>query len=235
MKKLIIANWKENKTVEEALGWLQVFLKEFAAGQDFSRLILCASFPLLYPLRQELSQHQISLKLGAQDVSRYEGGAYTGEVSVRQLAGLADYVLVGHSEKQRYFGETLEDVAAKINLCRRYHLPPLIFLRNLDELRALRQNVPALFETVLVYEPPTAISLPGVYRPEAPAAVAEAVASFKAASYQPVPVLYGGSLNEENIDGYLTVGIDGLVVGQTSLDPRVFARLAKKVLKYATS
>jgi triosephosphate isomerase len=232
VKKLVVANWKENKTVAEALEWLKVFLRESAEGQDFSHVVLCPSAPLLYPLRQAIRERQVSLGLGAQDVSRYEEGAYTGEVSVRQLRGLADYVLVGHSERARYFGETLEAVAAKVDLCQRYGLLPLIFLRDEKAWRALQPQIAAPSRIVVVYEPPTAISRPGVYRPETPAAVAQMVSSFKAASKRPVSVLYGGSVNEKNIEDFLTVGIEGVVVGQASLDPHLFAQLTKKVLQY---
>lgn len=235
MKKIIVANWKENKTVGEALEWLKVFGQSWAQGEDLSRVILCPSFPLLYPLREEIKRSHLSLKLGAQDVSRYEGGAYTGEVSVRQLAGLVDYVLVGHSERQKYFGETLEEVTAKINLCGRYQLSPLIFLRHLDDLQALKQNVPALLETILVYEPPTAVSSAGVYRAQEPAKAVSVVTSFKTEGVT-APVLYGGSVNEENIEGFLSRSeIDGVVVGQASLQPDVFAQLIGKSLKYDAS
>lgn len=236
MKKIIVANWKENKTVEEALSWLKVFAPSLAKGENLPGVIICASFPLLYPLREEIGRHNLSLRLGAQNVSLYEKGAYTGEVSVRQLAGLVDYVLLGHSERQKYFGETLEDVAAKINLCWRYHLAPFIFLRDLGDWRALEQNVPSLAETVLVYEPPAAISKAGVYRPEEPGAVVRVVSSFKAVSGLSVPVLYGGSVNEKNIEGFLAAPeIDGVVVGQASLKPDVFARLTKIAQRYGPS
>lgn len=228
MKKLIVANWKENKTRGEVLEWLKVFLKEFAGGQDFSRTILCASYPLLYPLRRELEQRRISLKLGAQDVSRFEQGAYTGEVSLRQLVDLVDYVLLGHSERQKYFGETLEDVAAKIRLCQKYGLKTLIFLRSVADLKEIKKNISSFKGAFLVYEPPSAISQKGVYRAQDSTAVAEAASAFKREAGGTGRVLYGGSVNAESIGSFLACPeIDGVVVGQASLEPVVFARIVK--------
>lgn len=233
MKRLTVANWKENKNVAQARFWLGSFLAEFPNHPDFCHVVLGVSFPLLYPVKAEVSRRHLNLGIAAQDTSLYEQGTYTGEVSAKQLAGLADYVFLGHSERQKYFGETLKDVAGKIALCRQYRLTPLIFLRNSADLRELQQQSLIGSETVLVYEPPSAISRPGLYQAEKPDTVADVLRSFRREIGAGPRLLYGGSVNAENAADFLKITeLGGFVIGQASLDPKTFAQLVKITQEY---
>src|SRR3989344_1809539 len=112
MKKLIIANWKMNpQTLDEARALVVSAERRISAVFDRTEVILCAPYIFLPPL----SHHAHQVKLGAQNVSWVEKGALTGEISAKQLQGWnISYVLLGHSERRLYLGETDSMVNAKI-------------------------------------------------------------------------------------------------------------------------
>ncbi len=236
MKKYIFANWKENKTVSEALAWLEEFARSFKPAEDLSRVVLGVAFPLLYPLKEARARLGLGLKLGSQDVSRFPGGSYTGEVAARQLQGLADFVILGHSERKRYLKETLAEVREKVLLCAENELTPLLFLAGQAEFNQLVPGLPALEKLLLVFEPSTAISEGGAFHPADPQTVGSTLALWKRGTANKFPVLYGGSVNQENIDSYLQEdSVDGVGSGQASLDVASFTALVKKTLKYETA
>ena len=106
----IVGNWKANKTIKEVKEWIEEFSGAWKSGnrkhQDLE-IALCPPFTLLYLLKLLISEFCLPIKLGAQDISPFPDGAYTGEISGRMLSDLAvNYVLVGHSERRRYFAET---------------------------------------------------------------------------------------------------------------------------------
>src|SRR5690348_5911371 len=117
MKKLsIIGNWKSYKTVEEAQAWFE----KIAAYKDkFSRLtdkeiILCVPYTLLALAKSLVEKYQLPIRIGAQDISPFDEGKYTGEVNGKQIQEFAAYVIIGHSERRKNFGDTEEIVDQKI-------------------------------------------------------------------------------------------------------------------------
>lgn len=233
MKKHVIANWKENFNIGESSSWLDKFQTFFKQGTDFGNVTICASFPLLSSIRGYLTDSKINLKLGAQDVSRFEKGAYTGEVSVLQLKGLVDRVIIGHSERRRYFGEDISSLYPKVKAASINGLLPLVFLESsefLSEIFPERSYPDGLF---LVYEPLAAISQNGLANAEPVENVKNICEKLNGETGGRFPIIYGGSVNAENADQYLSQKeIDGVVVGQASLDPETFSNIVKLAFKY---
>lgn len=219
-KKLIVANWKSNKNPDEAVAWLEELkqkIDNIQLNADNFEVVICPPFidiPVLND-RLKVISFKFSVKLGAQDISPFDDGSYTGAVSGKQLKGFIDYCLVGHSERRKYFGETTEMVAQKIEKLSGQKIIPIICAEN-------RENIPAGISSlapdaaVVMFEPSTAISINGVYRAEDPNEVNKTITSWKSiiGAYQ---MLYGGSVNPENAKQLLDAGAEGFVIGKASL------------------
>lgn len=126
MKPLLVANWKMNTSLSEAL-ILASGIKEGLADLAGVEVILCPPFPWLVSIVEVMQRHPISqLHLGAQNIFWKENGAYTGEVGAPMLKGLAEYVIIGHSERRRLFHETDQEIEAKIKLALAHGLRPIL-------------------------------------------------------------------------------------------------------------
>lgn len=221
MKKYIIANWKENKTVEEALNWLIDFKTARSGNEESLNPIVCASFPLLYPLSEKLKQLNLNVDLGAQNISRFEKGAHTGEVGAFQIRSVAKYVLLGHSERRRDFNETAETLLTKIDQCLANGLCPVVCIGSGSELQELSERFTG--KEIIVYEPPEAISTDGLFHPIDLNSIRKITAGFRALLKAETPVLYGGSVNPDNALKILSCPeIDGVLVGAASLNVKDF-------------
>ena len=159
--------------------------------------------------------------LGAQNVSPFPLGAYTGEVAADQLADLGvSYCLVGHSERRQYFGETSQQVADKCALLKAAHITPIVCVDEqylASQLEVLRAT--GITELVLAYEPLAAIGT-------GQSASLEQVRQVRdqAKKYTDMPFIYGGSVTDESVAEYMLI-CDGALVGSASLDGAQFARL----------
>ncbi len=211
MKKLLIAgNWKSNKTAGEAIEWLGNFKLETQA-----QVILFIPFTLLFPLKQEILRLQIPIQLGAQDISPFPDGAYTGEVSARQIKELADWVIIGHSERRKYFRETDEVLAQKVGQAKSAGLHIVYCVP--DQETAIPPGVDAV-----AYEPVWAI---GTGKSDTPDNASQVTRMIKAKSNISA-VIYGGSVTPDNVASFVSQeAIDGVLPGGASLDPEKFANL----------
>lgn len=212
MKKLyIIANWKSNKTESEAKSWFQG-LKIEDLGLTNKEIIICSSFTALPILKSLIINHKSSIKLGAQDISVFDEGAYTGEVSAKQIKEFADYVIIGHSERRKNFMESDKMLFEKVELAIQYGLTPIFCVQGTGT------QIPSN-STIIAYEPIYAI---GTGHPDTPEN-AENVASFFKKNYNVQHVLYGGSVTSKNVKEFTQMpNIDGVLVGGASLDAQEF-------------
>lgn len=225
----VIANWKCNKTITEALEWLRQVGPKLS-GYNSIQVVLCPSFVALFPVKQAVERAGYRLKLGAQNVAMVEAGAYTGEVSAKMIAPLADYAIIGHSERRKYYGETNSDVVKKTELLLNSGITPLLCVSDLAQLDFYIKEGPVILQQaqdiVFVYEPARAISQGGAYHPEVPADANDQASQIKTKISQKARVIYGGSINPDNIaDFFSQEHIAGGLIGQASLDPMTFLRL----------
>ena len=221
--KLIVANWKSNKTTPEAKEWLQeIFNFQFSIFN--LKIILAASFIHL-PILKESITPKSNISLAAQNVSPFPSGPYTGEVSAEMLTGLVDYVILGHSERRRYFRETNEMVAKKAKQVLEYKISPIICLDEpyIESQIATLTNC-CVEESIFAYEPLLAI---GSGKPDNPERVNKISKRIKKLTNN-APVLYGGSVNAKNAKKIIQENyIDGLLVGNASLNPKEFTKIVR--------
>lgn len=219
--KLIVANWKANKTITEAREWCETFSTlDHNAAYEY---VICPPFPHL----SALAEHFPNLQFGTQDFSPYGAGAYTGEVPGYILDGLhIRYTILGHSERRKYQGETSALVARKAAAALADGVTPIIcvdrseFQTQIDQLS--RSEIES---SIFAYEPVHAISTFGGHEDPLETTLA-AIEELRELAGGRAPVLYGGSVDKENSLMYLQQeDINGVLVGKTSLDPRAFAQL----------
>jgi triosephosphate isomerase (TIM) len=218
MKKLIIANWKSNKNIEEVESWLDDFKPHIGSEQE---VVIAPPNPFLSMVAEKIKDQE-DISLAVQNLSPYPAGSYTGEVCVRNLEGLGvKYAILGHSERRRYFKESHQDVANKVDQCLAGKITPVVcvdvdYLE--DQARAIASE--NLSKCVVAYEPLAAI---GTGNSVSAKEVAKVVKEIKSI-FGKVAVLYGGSVTPDNDDGYGQV-TDGVLVGGASLDAATFSKL----------
>lgn len=208
-KRFIVANWKSNKNSQEAKGWL-VGISNFQFPiSNEKEVIICPPFTLLSTLRTAIDEKSMPVKLGAQNISPFAQGAYTGEINAAQAREFAEYVLIGHSERRTHFAETDEMLVAKVKQALAVGLEPIFCIQS--DQTAIPDGV-----TIVAYEPIEAIGSGHPDTPDDAAAVAQAVKE----KYPSVTaVLYGGSVKADNVQDFTSVpSIDGVLVGGASLD-----------------
>jgi len=222
MPKLIIANWKSNKTITEATDWVETFLQQ--ERRSNRQYVLCPAYPLLSFV---VDIQASGVEVGVQDLSPFGAGAYTGEVAGYSLQQLGvTYALLGHSERRKYFHESSQLVAQKVEQALDFGITPIICVdrEQIQEQAALLQRDQSA-KVIVAYEPVHAISTFGGHEDPIETTL-EAIQQIKDAFGENVPVLYGGSVDPENSLTYLEQdSIAGALVGGASLDPLAFAKL----------
>ncbi|MEB3211071.1 MAG: triose-phosphate isomerase [Leptolyngbyaceae bacterium] len=237
MRNIIIAgNWKMHKTQAESLEFLQGFLPELAETPDNREAVLCVPFTALPMLSKSL--HGSRVKLGAQNVHWEDSGAYTGEVSGPMLKEFGvRYVVVGHSERRQYFGETDETVNLRLKAAQANGLVPILCVGETKEQRdggetenhifsQLEHDLAGIDQSrlVIAYEPIWAIGTGDTCESKEANRVIGLIRSKL--ENADVPIQYGGSVKPGNIDEIMAQPeIDGALVGGASLDPSGFARI----------
>ena len=220
-KTLIAANWKSNKTKNEAKNWLEkVSVQNF---EESLEVVILAPFTLLDTISGYIRVNDLPFKLGAQDVSPFDSGAYTGEVSAAQIKEFADYVLIGHSERRANFGESDEMVRKKVERAIAQELKPIVCISDLSQVANLKFDQ----ELIIAYEPLEAI---GTGKPQDPNSV-ESMANQIRAKMNATRIIYGGSVNADNLRDYVNLdGIEGALVGGGSLNSSSFIDILKNAI-----
>jgi triosephosphate isomerase len=208
-------------------------------------IVLAPSMLVLQPLSVQLDRRKF--RLAAQNAYHKDDGAFTGEVSFNMLRDLVHYVIIGHSERRIYFGEDLPLIREKVAAAVRNGITPILCVGETqqerkdghtkqilhDQVTTALHNLTSqdISNIVIAYEPIWAISTFGGQLAK-PAEAAEAIAYIRhqveqlygAKAAAAVHVLYGGSVDENSVRGYLEVeGCDGALVGGASLNPYKFA------------
>jgi len=248
---LIAGNWKMNLDHQQAIALVQKLawtLKDVDHDYEKVEVAVFPPFTDLRSIQTLLDADKLKLVLGAQDLSKFDSGAYTGEVSGAFLNKLAvRYVLVGHSERRQYHQESDEVIQAKVAASFRHNLIPVICVgENLEELEAegaaavpIRQLKAALEghnkpgEFVVAYEPVWAIGTGKVATSEQAAEVAKKLRETISELLGPevaeaTRILYGGSVKSANVAGFLaSPEVDGVLVGGASLDVGEFTGICR--------
>jgi triosephosphate isomerase len=238
MRRPILAgNWKMNKTIAEATEFVRSIRRGLNNIKGVDR-VLCPPFTSLAPVKDLLYATQIGL--GAQNMHWEENGAYTGEISPLMLKELCQYVILGHSERRAYFGETDQGVNRKIKAALAYDLRPIVCVGETEsqyddgqtesvvrsQVRDCLAGLSAaqVASLVIAYEPVWAIGTGKAATVGGAGAVIGltirgAVAElYDEATAQAVRVQYGGSVSPANVAEFMAhPDIDGALVGGASL------------------
>ena len=248
-KPIIAGNWKMNKTVEEAIEFVNA-VKDKLPSSDVVESVIGAPALLLNGVK--FFSQDSALKTAAQNCYFEDAGAFTGETSPQALSALGiDYVIIGHSERREYFHETDEDINKKAHAIFRNGMTPIVCCgESLETYEAgeaeafVGAQVSAALKglteeqvksLVIAYEPIWAIGTgKSATQDDAQkmcAAVREVVAKdFGQAAAEAVRVQYGGSVKPENIAEYMACpDVDGALVGGASLQPESFLALLEGV------
>ena len=250
MKKLIIGNWKMNLGVGDASLYLHK-LADMIPAQRTVDVVLAPTILTLQSLSLQVNRRQF--KLAAQNCYWRDQGAYTGEVSAAQLKGIADYVLIGHSERRYQFNETDKDIRAKVQAAMRNHLLPVLCVGETALERSANETIDVLHDQLvgglanitsdeladltIAYDPVWAIGTGENAMPKdvkfAVSVIRKQISQLFGAKFaKEVRVLYGGSVNIDNAKSYLEIqGVDGLLIGGASLDAHQFAGIVDQAYK----
>jgi triosephosphate isomerase (TIM) len=235
-KVAIAGNWKMYKTQAEALEFLQSFLPTLENTPDGREIILCAPFTTLSTLSQNL--HGSRVRVGAQNIHWEDSGAYTGEISGPMLTEIGvRYVVVGHSERRQYFGETNETVNKRLKAAQKHGLTPILCVGETKAQRDAGETESHIFKQIeaglvgvdqfnlmIAYEPIWAI---GTGDTCAATEANRVIGLIRSQLTNPsLTIQYGGSVNPGNVDELMSqVEIDGALVGGASLTGESFSRL----------
>lgn len=245
MKKLIIANWKMNPQTLAEAGEFFNSIKKGIKDAENVEVVICPPFVYLPNLKLKIK----NLKLGAQDCFWENQGAYTGEISPLMLKNLGvEYVIVGHSERRNYLGETDEMIAKKIKSAFENNLIPILCVGETLEQRKkgfqkkvvqeqLRQDLEEISKLktknlIVAYEPVWAIGTGNFCPPKEAIKMHQFIRNFLNTKYKILntKVIYGGSVDSKNIAGYIKYpAIDGALVGGASIKIKEFEKIINEV------
>ncbi|MCW2672380.1 MAG: triosephosphate isomerase [Frankiales bacterium] len=250
-KPLMAGNWKMNLNHLEAIALVQKLA--FSLSDKDHDAVECVVLPPFVDLRSVqtlVDGDRLRIGYGAQDLSPYDGGAHTGDISGGMLAKLAcQYVVIGHSERRTEHGESEELVRAKVLAAGRHGLVPILCVGEgldvrqagrhvphcVEQLRAALVDVPeAVLRTLVVaYEPVWAIGTGEVATPEDAQEVCAALRALLAEVAGGdlaggVRILYGGSVKSSNVSAIMAQpDVDGALVGGASLEADEFAKIVR--------
>jgi len=252
-RMLVAGNWKMFTTSGEGAVLIQDLAQRVEEVWDEVEVAVCPPFTGLKAASTVIELDKLTMSLGAQDVHWEAEGAFTGAIAPRMLADLrCDYVIVGHSERREYFGDTNETVNKKVravfdagmvpimccgeSLATREALETDAFVRAQVMEGAAGLSAEEAAQLVIAYEPIWAIGTGRTPTPESANDVCRSIRATIGAMYGPpaamaVRVLYGGSVKAENAKMFLSEpDIDGGLVGGAALNADSFADIAKAAL-----
>ncbi len=244
---IIAGNWKMFKTIDESVDMVKN-LKELVKDVTETEIVVCPPFVSISPVVNALQDSNISV--GAQNCHWEDKGAFTGEIAPPMLAAAGcTYVIIGHSERRKYFHETNEHVNRKAKALYEHSLIPIICVgETLDQrednktmdvveeqIRGCLADIPVdkMLSTVIAYEPVWAIGTGKTASPEQAQEVHAFIRNLLNELYgkdnaQQIRIQYGGSVKPDNIASLMEMDdIDGALVGGASLEAESFAKIIK--------
>ena len=243
-RPMIVGNWKMNTSIRDAKA-ISTAIRAQLAGVDKVDVVVCPPFPYLFEVKQCLDGCDI--QLGAQNIYHEGNGAFTGEISGSMVREMCDYVIIGHSERRQFLGETDEMINRKVLAALAVGLKPIICVgEDLNQrqqgtadivirgqVNTALKGVESIRGIAIAYEPVWAIGTGVPATPEIAGdimgnTIADALnVLFDKSQAAEAPLLYGGSVNPENIKQFiLTPFISGALVGGASLQPEMFSQIA---------
>ncbi len=245
--KMIVANWKMNITLKSSFEFIEKFLEKFSYNHSSNEIVICPPFIYLEALRQKLINTKI--KIGAQNCFYESYGAFTGEISPNMLLELGiNYVIMGHSERRLYFGESNYIINKKLLAVLKNNLKPILCVGETKTQRdmglvnhvitnELENCLNGISEdnienVVIAYEPIWAIGTGEAIKLEEAEEICKLIREIISRIYSrnisnKIKILYGGSLNLENFKIFLnSENIDGGLIGNASLDASSFAEIS---------
>ncbi len=244
--KVIIGNWKMNFTIRQAVS----FASKLAQKTIPEGITIVVAPPTLALSEVAQKLDRTGIKVAAQNAYFQDEGAFTGEISMPMLRGVAKYVIIGHSERRTIFHENNKDIAQKVSSATRSGITPILCIGETllehrsgytnqilnDQLTLGLTNLTSeeVAKTVIAYEPVWAIGTGEFAKPEQVEPAVKNIRSNIASLYglktaQAVRILYGGSVSKENAMAYLSVAdVDGLLIGGASLNATAFWDIAQK-------
>ena len=245
----IVGNWKMNTTPQSA-NILGYDISKSIADEEICNIIICPPYVSLDRVSQAVTGSGV--RVGAQDIHPEPSGAFTGEVSPPMVAELADFVIVGHSERRTLFSETDELVNRKVLAAVQHGLKPILCVgESLEERQSGRAEeivtsqllkclggLDDVSDLLVAYEPVWAI---GTGEAATPQIAQDMMSSIRATlrsrfgdAADSVPCLYGGSVNADNIQDFVRQpDIDGALVGGASLDAASFVSIINRAAEVA--
>jgi triosephosphate isomerase (TIM) len=250
-KKIVAGNWKMNKNFEEAqilASELMGMVADEVKGNVIT--VLCTPFPYLVSIKNQLGSS--SIKVGAQNCSEHDSGAYTGETSAAMLKSMGvPYVIIGHSERRQYFGEDGKLLATKVDKALANNVTPIFCCGEPLEIREkgthealVKQQVEeslfhlsteALEKVVIAYEPVWAIGTGKTATSQQAQDMHAVIRKHLAGKYgqataDKISILYGGSVKADNAkELFACADVDGGLVGGASLKSREFVEIVKAI------
>lgn len=244
-KTVIAGNWKMNLLPSEVKSYAED-MKAMIPKTKWCEIALCVPSLMLPATMKAFRDTRVTV--GAQDISRYEKGAYTGEISAAQVSDLgAKYVIIGHSERRQYHGDTDEMVNAKVHLTLENKLSPIICVGESLEQREMGVTLELITlqvksalagvsaekmrSIVIAYEPIWAIGTGRTATAEQAGQVCTAIRAIIRSIHgarvaRSVTIQYGGSMNGDNAEELLAQpDIDGGLIGGASLKPEEFIKI----------
>lgn len=250
---LMAGNWKMNLDHFEAIHLVEKLAWSLADSKhDYAdvEVVVVPPFTDIRSVQTVVADGKLGIKYGAQDISAYESGAYTGEISGGMLSRLGvSYAVIGHSERRQYHAEDEAVVNAKAKAAIKADLTPIICVGEGLNIRQAGEQVPYTLaqvdggladlaaddvaNLVIAYEPVWAIGTGEVATPEDAQEVCQAIRERVAQLYSQevadqVRVLYGGSVKSSNVAAIMAKpDVDGALIGGASLDAEEFAKIVR--------
>lgn len=245
-RKIVAGNWKMNLTLKEAKELSESLAQNINSNTTATDVILCTPFVFL-PQTMEIVKNT-SIKVGAQNCSRFAQGAYTGEVSAKMLQSVGvNYVIIGHSERREYFNESSLQITGKIKQALAHEITPIFCCGEPLQERTsnthidfVTQQLNEVFSSltpeeiaklIIAYEPIWAIGTGETASPEQAqemhATIRKILVNYlDEDAAQKISILYGGSVKGSNAkELFANQDIDGGLVGGASLDPEDFLKI----------